>query len=533
MSVQLKHISAALQGPQLHGEDSVVVSGVTHDSRKVKPGWLFVALPGAATDGHRFVVDAVNAGAAAVVTEQPPASLPKALPWVLVPGARKALGTIAAVVYGYPTRDLALVGITGTNGKTTLTFLLEAIIRASGGCPGVVGTISYRWPGKEQSALHTTPEASDLQALFREMVDSGVTHAVIEASSHGLQLGRLEGCDFDLGVFTNLSQDHLDFHGTMEAYYESKRTLFRDLLVRSAKKRTAAVVNQDDAHGARLLHEIDKVPVLSYGLTPGCDITAEQVSLGAAGLSARVKTPSGAFALGSRLTGSFNLSNILAAVAACEALGIPHQAVQQGVEAVNVVPGRMERVPSDRGTILVDYAHTPQALANALAALQGLSRGRVLTIMGCGGDRDKSKRPVMGKEAAAASDVVVVTSDNPRTEDPLAIIEQVVEGVRGYGFAPATAGGNHGPVKTGSYLVIPDRRKAIAWAVRNIENGDILLIAGKGHETYQEINGVRYPFDDREVVREELAKQASVKPRTDSGNEPAGCSTYTGDRDRT
>ncbi|MEW6531513.1 MAG: UDP-N-acetylmuramoyl-L-alanyl-D-glutamate--2,6-diaminopimelate ligase [Thermodesulfobacteriota bacterium] len=533
MSVQLKHIVAAVQQAQLHGEDSVIVTGVTHDSRRVKPGWLFVALPGAATDGHKFVADAVNSGAAAVVAKHQPSSLPETMPWIKVPDARKALGTIAAVVYGYPTRDLTLVGITGTNGKTTLTFLLEAIVRAAGGCPGIVGTISYRWPGKEQSALHTTPEASDLQALFRDMVDARVTHAVIEASSHGLELGRLEGCDFDLGVFTNLSQDHLDFHGTMEAYYQSKRILFRDLLVRSAKKRTAAAINQDDPQGATLIREIEKVPVLSYGLTTGCDVTAEQVSLGAAGLSARVKTPSGAFSLNSRLTGSFNLSNILAAVAVSEALGIPHGAVQEGVQAVSVVPGRMERVPSDRGTILVDYAHTPQALANALTALQGLSKGRIVTVMGCGGDRDKSKRPVMGKEAAAASDVVVVTSDNPRTEDPLAIIEQVVEGVRGHGFELITTAAGNDPVKTGSFLVIPDRRKAIAWAVSNIKNGDILLIAGKGHETYQEINGVRYPFDDREVVREELDRIASVSPRTDSGKKSAGRSTYTGDRDRT
>jgi len=529
MSVELKHILAALQGPRLHGEDSVTVTGVTHDSRTVKPGWLFVALPGSATDGHKFVADAVRAGAAAVVAEQPPVSLPETVPWILVPDARKALGAIAAAVYGFPTLDLTLVGITGTNGKTTLTFLLEAIIAATGGVPGVAGTISHRWPSKEQSALHTTPEASDLQALFREMVDAGVTHAVIEASSHGIQLGRLEGCAFDLCVFTNLSQDHLDFHETMEAYYQAKRLLFSDLLARSAKERRAAVINRDDAHGARLIREIEKIPTLSYGLTRGCDVTAEQVSLGAGGLSALVKTPSGAFSLSSRLIGSFNLSNVLGAVAVSEALGIPHSAVQQGVEAVNVVPGRMERAPSNRGTILVDYAHTPQALANALAALQGLSRGRILTVMGCGGDRDKSKRPLMGKEAAAASNVVVVTSDNPRTEDPLAIIEEVAEGVRGYGFKLVGAGADDGPAKTGSYVVIPDRRTAIAWAVGNIENGDILLIAGKGHETYQEINGARYPFDDREVVREALGKRASSATRADSGGDPAGNSPPTGD----
>jgi UDP-N-acetylmuramoyl-L-alanyl-D-glutamate--2,6-diaminopimelate ligase len=401
---------------------------------------------------------------------------------------------------------MRLVGITGTNGKTTLTFLLEAIANAAGFRPGVVGTISHRWAGTEHAASNTTPEASDLQEMFSEMAARGVSHVFMEVSSHGLDLGRLEGCDFDVAVFTNLTQDHLDYHGNLEDYYLAKRTLFNRLLPSSSNPGHCGVINVDDPYGRRLLSEIDSIPCTSFGTSSNADIHPLEIELTAAGISVTVKTGRGPVAICSRLTGPFNLSNILAAVAVSERLGIPSDAVRRGIETVHTVPGRLERVASERGTVFVDYAHTPNALKNVLDALHIIRTGRIITVMGCGGDRDKTKRPVMGREAAAGSDFVVVTSDNPRTEDPDAIIRQVEDGVREYGFVPFENYANGRPLTKGCYRVVPDRRDAIAWAVKRLDRGDILLVAGKGHETYQEINGIRHPFDDREVVREELRK---------------------------
>jgi len=508
LTVALKEIVGLLDGPRVCGDLSAPVLGVTHDSRKVKPGWIFVALPGAITDGYHYVRDALRAGAVAIVAEKAPEENLEAVTWIQVTNARRCLGKVAALVNGDPTLSLALIGITGTNGKTTLTYLLEEIIKTAGGNPGVVGTITYRWGGREKPASHTTPEASDLQAVFKEMLHGGVTHAIIEASSHGLHLDRLEGCHFDLGVFTNLSQDHLDYHEDFERYYLAKRLLFERLLPRSSKKNVAAVVNLDDSYGRRLAGEIVGLPVIGFGTSPDCDVYTEAVDLSADGITCAVRTPDGRLSVRSKLTGMFNVMNVLAAVAVSWRLGISPQHVCEGIEAVQVVPGRLERIPSEYGSVFVDYAHTPQALKNVLEALQPLRKGRIITIMGCGGDRDKTKRPLMGKEAAAGSDVVVVSSDNPRSEDPCAIIRQVVKGVQGLGYELVPPSHLNRQVSSGRYLIIPDRREAIAWAVSNLENGDILLVAGKGHETYQEIQGVRYPFDDREIVHEELRKRS-------------------------
>lgn len=507
MIVALREILAVLDQPAVEGNLSAVVTGVTHDSRAVKPGWLFVAMPGEKTDGHDFIDEAVAAGAGAVLAQRPRFGKSEAaIPWITVPDTRRMLGPVAAVVYGRPTTKMVLVGITGTNGKTSLTYLLEAIIKAAGGSPGVTGTVSHRWANQERAASHTTPEASDLQHMFAQMVQSGVSHCLMEVSSHGLDLGRLEGCHFDVGVFTNLTQDHLDYHGTLDDYYLAKRVLFARLLPSSLKAHPVAVVNLDDAYGRRLAQEMGNVPLIGYGSDAACRVRPVEVSLTAQGIAAVLRTPRGNLPIRTQLAGAFNLENVTAAVAVAEGLGIAHEAVQQGIASVQVVPGRLERIPSDHRAVFVDYAHTPNALKNVLDALQIIRSGRIITVMGCGGDRDKTKRPIMGMEAAAGSDFVVVTSDNPRSEDPLAIIRQVEDGVREYGFSPAQSVGNGQPLQSRRYHVIADRREALAWAVKHIEADDILLVAGKGHETYQEINGVRYPFDDRQILREELRK---------------------------
>ncbi|MCA1959586.1 MAG: UDP-N-acetylmuramoyl-L-alanyl-D-glutamate--2,6-diaminopimelate ligase [Desulfomonile sp.] len=504
MTVTLAQILAALERSTADGDPKVRISGVTHDSRRVAPGWAFVAIPGSRVDGCDYAGDAIRNAAAVIVAERPRNIDAPYVPWITVPDARRALSVISALVNGDPTKKLILVGITGTNGKTTLTYLLESIVRCAGGNPGVVGTVTYRWGEKETDAGRTTPEASELQAIFADMIREGVTHAMIEASSHGLHLYRLDGCHFDVGVFTNLSQDHLDFHRDLEDYYQAKRKLFTQLLPASSKRPVNAVVNADDLYGRRLANEIQCLPVITYGTTADCNVFPSSASLTEQGISAEVHTRSGLLLISSRLAGPFNLLNILAAVAVAEVLGIDRRAIQEGIAATDVVPGRLERIPSDRGAVFVDYAHTPEALKNVLAALNGLRRGRIVTIMGCGGDRDKTKRPLMGMEAAYGSDFVVVTSDNPRSEDPLTIIAQTVEGVRAAGYEEWPESLNGSPLRKGFYRAIPDRRDAIAWAVRNLEQDNVLLIAGKGHETYQEIGGIRYPFDDRQVVREEL-----------------------------
>ncbi len=509
--LKLQNIIAALGKPQVFGDSSVEISGVTHDSRKVSSGWLFVALRGELTDGHDFISQAIDAGAAAIMAEKAPDPRFGNLPWIVVSDSRMALGHAAAAFNESPTEKLVLVGITGTNGKTTLTFLLESIMKAAGGFPGVVGTITHRWGDREEAAANTTPEASDLQVLFSRMVKDGVTHAFVEVSSHGLHRGRLEGCEFDLGVFTNLTQDHLDYHGSIEEYFLAKQILFNRLLPASAKERVSAVINMDDAYGRRLADEISGVPVIGYGMSEICDVRPLNVKVDTDGVSGTFQTPRGKLEINSKLAGSFNLMNILAAVAVCEKINVPIYAICNGIAAVEAVPGRLERVWSDDAIVFVDYAHTPIALKNVLEALQVMRRTRIVTVMGCGGDRDKTKRPIMGAEAAAGSDFVIITSDNPRSEDPLDIVRQVETGVLDSGFALFPNVLNGKPLQSGHYRVIPDRGEAIAWAVRHLSRDDILLVAGKGHETYQEIKGRRYPFDDKEVLGLELKKLATKK----------------------
>ena len=525
MTAALMDIVAVLDAPILTGDSSVQVSGVSHDSRAIQPGWLFVAVPGEKSDGHEYVAHAVRAGAVAVLAERPcPDDWASAIPWIRTSSTRKALGSVAAAVFGLPTKKMVLVGITGTNGKTSLTYLLEAMVKAAGGSPGVIGTVSYRWGNSELSASRTTPEASDLQRMLAEMSASGVTHCLMEVSSHGLHLGRLDGCEFDVGVFTNLTQDHLDYHGNFEDYFQAKRLLFSQLLPASSKENPRAAINLDDPYGRRLAKEITNVPVIGYGSTVDCQVRPADVSMTSLGITGTLQTGRGPISIRTELTGAFNLENVVAAVATAEALDLPKQAVQQGIEAMRVVPGRLERIPSVRAHVFVDYAHTPGALKNVLEALGSIRTGRIITIMGCGGDRDRAKRPLMGMEAAAGSDFVVVTSDNPRSEDPMEIIRQIEEGVKEHGFSASSSQNNDRPLESGRYRIMPDRGDAITWAVERLETQDILLVAGKGHETYQEIHGVQYPFDDREALRQAL------KRLSDSD---AGCAGTTASQART
>jgi len=505
VTVLLKDILDAARGCQLKGEGYVVVTGVTHDSRRVTPGSLFVAMSGHTSDGHQFIPAAAAAGAVAILAEKPAPEGWVGLPYIHCPDARMLLGKIASVVYGRPSADMKVVGITGTNGKTTLTYLLESILREAAYNPGVVGTISYRWSGKKHPAPHTTPEASDLHRILADMRIDGVTHALMEVSSHGLHRGRLEGCLFDVGVFTNLTQDHLDYHGTLEDYFEAKKLLFTRLLPASEDKEPWACINGDDEYGRRLLDEITGVNTLTYGVGSGNQVRPEDVSVTPVGIWGTVKTPKRSIEIQSQLTGSFNLSNILAAVSVSWVLGIQEEAIAKGIAGLSAVPGRLEKISWERGTVFVDYAHTPDALRNVVEALKALrTSGRIITVMGCGGDRDKAKRPLMGFEAARGSDFVVVTSDNPRSEDPLEIIGNVEKGVLTAGFTRAADLNGDCGLEPGHYAVIPDRRHALSAALRMMRPGDILLVAGKGHETYQEIQGVRHAFDDREVCLDEI-----------------------------
>ena len=506
MTIMLKDAVEGIHGCVVHGNPATWVTGVTHDSRKVNAGWMFVAITGEKSDGHDFIGLAVQKGAAAIVAQKPPhKNYPvESAPWVQVPDTRAILGQLSSAVYGQPSSELALTGITGTNGKTTLTYLLESITRAAKRLPGVIGTISYRWSDREISASNTTPESSDLHAMLREMRNSGVSDVFMEVSSHGLSLGRLNGCQFDVGVFTNLTQDHLDYHHDMEDYYQAKKLLFTELLQTSTKLERTAIINSDDPYGARLLSELDGLTRFSFGSSNVADFHPINVDIRAEGISGWISTPRGTIEIVSPLTGSFNLSNIMAAVAVSTVLGFSEESIKAGISNLKVAPGRLQRIESDRGHIFVDYAHTPNALTNVLDALRKSCSGRIITVVGCGGDRDRAKRPLMGEQAALGSDFVVITSDNPRTEDPIDIISQIEPGVKKAGFRSTRFDGESHELESRSFVVIPDRRQAINWIVARIRKDDTLLVAGKGHETYQEINGVRYPFDDSEELRKAL-----------------------------
>ncbi len=497
----LRQLLSGLKGAKVLGDDRLEVAGVAYHSREVVPGGIFVALKGHRTDGHLFLAASLEKGAAVIVTEEETAP-PPGVTVVQVPQARLALAHLSAEFYDHPSRELTLVGITGTNGKTSITYLLEAILSSAGHRVGVVGTVNYRLGKLTWPAPVTTPESLDLQRLLREMRRRGASHVFLEVSSHALNLNRVDRAAFAAGVFTNLSQDHLDYHRDLDDYFAAKARLFTEILPNGEGSGGLAVLNLDDPRGATLRGAI-KGPALTYGWHGEAQVRPLACRFRRDGLSVRLTSPQGELTIDSRLVGPFNLSNILAAAATALGLGLDPQAVARGIGSLAGVPGRLERFgPPEGPAVFVDYAHTPAALAQALGALKTLNFNRLLTVFGCGGDRDRSKRPLMGEAAAAGSQLVIVTSDNPRSEDPLAIIRQIEPGVKAAGLAPLTeAAARRGEP---GYLVIPDRREAIRLAVELAQPGDAVLIAGKGHEDYQIWGTERRHFDDREEVAEAL-----------------------------
>lgn len=485
------------------GNAAVEVKGLAYHSRAVQEGFLFAAIHGLREDGRRFIPEAFSRGASVLLVEQ--AWKTQGAVQVIVPDAREALARLSSAFYGFPSSSMNVIGITGTNGKTTTSYLIEAILKEDGKKVGVMGTVNYRYQGRVMPAPTTTPESLDLQKNLRAMQEAGVTHAVLEVSSHSLDLQRVRGCDFDVALFTNLTRDHLDYHGSMEEYFRAKRRLFTQCLNESRKEKRFALINMDDPKGAELSREAGGT-LFRYGIHYRGEVWPERVEESPEETRCRVVTPRGSWEVVSPLIGRHNLYNILAAVSVGEALGIPIQSMATGIARLKRVPGRLERVPGPDGIrVFVDYAHTPDALERALVTLNQVWPGRLIVVFGCGGDRDRGKRPVMGKVAVQGSDLSIITSDNPRTEDPLKIIEEVEEGARLTGRKkyriPDLSAGWESP----GYAVIPDRREAIRSAVLFARPGDAVLIAGKGHEDYQILKTQRIHFDDREEAVEALA----------------------------
>lgn len=469
----------------IHGIPEINIEGICYDSRQALPGTLFVAVKGYQTDGHRYIGNAAAAGAVAVVLENDVA-VPEGVTVIKVADSRKALALLADRFYGQPSRQLTMVGVTGTNGKTTTTHLMAAIWRQAGIKPGVIGTIHNLIGEKILPVTNTTPESLDLQKLLAQMVEKGVKGVAMEVSSHALALNRVAGVAYDLAVFTNITQDHLDFHGTMEEYLAAKAKLF-------AMDIKVAVINGDDPAADHLI-KVSRGKVYTYAIDREADVKAKDIEVSARGVSFTASGPWGEHKLSLKLTGRFNVYNTLAAYTAGMALGLPGADVKAALENVTGVAGRFELVDQGQDfAVIVDYAHTPDGLENILTTARQITGGRLITVFGCGGDRDRTKRPIMGEIAAKYSDLAVVTSDNPRTEDPARIIEDVVEGVTRIASPE-------------NYLVIQDRRAAINRAIEIAREGDVVVIAGKGHEDYQIIGTTKYPFDDRLVAKEALGR---------------------------
>jgi UDP-N-acetylmuramyl-tripeptide synthetase len=497
----LGELAAAVSGAALAGPKdaaTAAVTGVTHDSRRVAPGALFVAVPGEKFDGHDFVRSAAEAGAAAVAVqagrEDAFADLP--IPRLVVPDARRALAPLACTFWGNPTHSLYLAGVTGTNGKTTTTLLIDAIARAAGEVTGTVGTLGATVAGKALPGERTTPEAPELQELFAQMRAAGAASAAMEVASHALVMGRTEGCAFDVAVFTNLTQDHLDFHGTMEQYRDAKGALFTEYAdaARAVGKSLVAVLNADDEAGRHYASVTRAGRVLTYsasGANPA-DVVAEGAVLAVDRITYTAKTPQGDIPVTLPFGGTFNVANSLAAVGYGLARGLAPEVIAAGLAQCPPVPGRFQPVRAGQDyAVLVDYAHTPDGIENVLKSARPLTPGRLIVVFGCGGNRDRTKRPKMGRLALELSDVAVVTSDNPRREDPEAIIDEILTGMQGAGA---------------EVLRESDRRKAIALAVSLAKPGDTVVIAGKGHEDYQIIGDKTYPFDDVAVAGEEIRR---------------------------
>ena len=485
--MNLRELLFGLNG-RTSGNLDTEILGLAYDSRKVSPGFLFAAIRGTRTDGNRFLPQAIANGAAGIVSCAPPLES-LAMPWIQVDDERAALAILAANFYQHPTEELHLVGVTGTNGKTTTTYLVESILQEAGHTAAVLGTIEYRGPGFDYAAERTTPEAPDLERLFRQVVDAGGRYAVMEVSSHAIEMKRVMGLQFEIAVFTNLSRDHLDFHGDMESYFEAKKKLFTG---RTGVKPKLMVLNMDDPRYEDL-RSIDPPRVITYGMQLAAEICPSHYHFGWDGTDATYKTPLGELEVHTSLMGKPNLYNIGAAIGVAVGLDIPTGAVQNGLQRLRNVPGRFEPVSAGQPfRVIVDYAHTDDALEKVLRSAREITSGRVIVVFGCGGERDRTKRPVMGEVATRESDYAVVTSDNPRGEDAMEIIREIEGGMKG-----------------ARYRVVADRREAIRTALGEAQKGDTVVIAGKGHETYQTIGDRSYAFDDRVVARELLDELVS------------------------
>jgi UDP-N-acetylmuramoyl-L-alanyl-D-glutamate--2,6-diaminopimelate ligase len=492
----LRDLISCLSRVTASGPLDAEIRALTASSREAAPGALFAAIRGTTIDGHRFINDALSAGAIAILAETaPPVDLDPSITWLHVPDSRAALSAMASAMAGYPWKDLAIAGVTGTNGKTTTAFLLHHVMKTAWHRAGLLGTILVDDGETTETAKHTTPGSLELSTLLGRMRDHGCRGVAMEVSSHGIHQKRVSAIGFDACVFTNLTQDHLDYHGTLEAYYQAKADWFHSLAADPRGKKPVAVINTDDAHGADLAASLEgKMPVTRFGFNVHCDFRANNFRHNPRGMEFELAAKGKTYLVRAPLIGRFNVYNLLAAIAAANACGIrPREAVAAVAKAPQV-PGRMENVGNAGGaTVFVDYAHTPDALENACRTLKELDPRRLITVFGCGGDRDKGKRPLMGAAAARLSDACIVTSDNPRSEDPLAIIREIEAGMGGKG-----------------HLSIPDRAEAIFHAVKNSLSGDIILIAGKGHETTQQFADRTIDFDDRKHASKALRDRAQL-----------------------
>jgi len=492
--MRLTELLAGTETFQVSGPSGTEITSLAYNSQKVCPGAMFFALHGEKADGNAFVPDAIERGAIAIASEMPaPAELHGKVTWVQARNSRRALATVAANFYHRPADSLDLVAVTGTNGKTTITYLVDSILRAAGRVTGLLGTISYRTPKGTRKAPNTTPESLDLQEVFAELAAAGGSHAVLEASSHALAMDRLWGCRFAAAIFTNLTRDHLDYHKTFEHYFAAKRILFEGT---GAGAPAVGIVNTDDPYGRQLVGLARQT--LTYGLKNGAQLTTRKFDLSFSGLQFTAQTPKGSIEVQSPLVGRINVYNILAAIGAGLALGISREAIEAGIRQLESVPGRFQRI--DEGQpflVVVDYAHTDDALRNLVTTARELNpNARIIILFGAGGDRDRTKRPLMGEATGSLADLVVLSSDNPRSEDPLRIINDVVVGLQKV---------------NGKYQIEPDRERAIELALDQAKPGDMLLLAGKGHENYHFMRDRTFEFDDREMARQALRRRGYTK----------------------
>jgi UDP-N-acetylmuramoyl-L-alanyl-D-glutamate--2,6-diaminopimelate ligase len=487
--MKLQELASALLITHIHGDAETEITGIEADSRKIKIGDLFLCIPGLAADGHDYAPKAIALGAAALVTER---VLDLPIPQLVVKDARYAMAALSAHFYGYPSKELKLIGITGTNGKTTSTYLIEKILRDQGFTTGLMGTIQMKIGDTYTEMERTTQEAVDLQRSFRQMCEQKTDYCIMEVSSHALELGRVKGIHFRSGIFTNLTQDHLDYHKTMDAYAAAKGLLFSRLgngFSADLKERQYAILNADDA-ASQTFSKLTAAQIITYGIENECDVKSTNIRITAQGTEFKLISFAGEAFFRMKLVGKFNVYNALGSIAAALAEGIPLEAIRNSLEDITVVDGRMEVVNEGQDyLVLVDYAHTPDGLENALSTVRDFAEGKVITVFGCGGDRDRTKRPLMGKVTAKYSDYLYVTSDNPRTENPDAILSDIVPGLNEVNYPKE------------QYELIVDRKKAIQKAIEGAGPKDVILIAGKGHETYQDVMGVKHDFDDRLVAK--------------------------------